>query len=107
MYLEVSVKKYEKLKEKLDELNIPYTINNYSISNGNVQVYRFDFGALTPPDIKKITELYENVSEEIYQKETPNGHYEKKWDKTYHTPMQEIVGHITGEANEEEYVYEN
>ena len=42
-------------------------INNYSISNGNVQVYRFDFGALTPPDIKKITE-FEEVCKEYTNK---------------------------------------
>lgn len=107
MILEVSAKKFEKLKEKLDEAGIQYQISNYSITNNTIQVYRFDFGAIDPELVKEISEIYTKVSDELYKNEQQKGHYERTWDKKYHTLGEEIVGQITGQNEQEEYVYEN
>lgn len=107
MYLEVSAKKMEKLKERLDNANIQYQITNYSINNNKIQVFRFDFGSLDPEMIKTISNIYTKLTDELSKQVEPVGHYEKTWNKKSHTLGEEITGYLTGQNEQEEYVYEN
>lgn len=101
MFLEVSKKKYQKMKELLDKEGIAYTIADNAITKDDLEAYRFQFTKENNPELAaKIYTIYLQASKEVNQPVR-----RQKWNERYHTLAEEAMGYMTGKNTEETLEY--
>lgn len=101
MYLEVSKKKYQRMKELLDKDGIAYTVTNGGINSSDLESYRFQLSKTNDADLaRKVYTLYIQASKEVGEPVKV-----KKWNEKYHTAAEEAMGFITGKSSEETIEY--
>lgn len=121
MFIEVSKKTFEKLKKKLDEMGIEYTVSDCKLPNEKNEMVHLETSGLDHEQVKAINDFVAVYGEQemtidrdgdgvadLYQKEPPvlTEKRHRKWDDRMHTLGEEAIGEITGANREEEVTYE-
>lgn len=126
MFTEMTREAYEKFSRKMREKGIAFEASDCTIPGDSQEHVHIEFGNLNV-DLKKdiadeIDASYAQVAtesveaqkqalkEEKEEREAkdrdaePRQERHKKWDDRMHTPTEEMMGYITGAAEEEEVV---
>lgn len=125
MFFEITKEAFEKMKTYLTDAGYQFEVSDCTISGENVAHAHIEILTpnLTQSQIKEINEKINIANKEYYK--TYNKDIDedgipdrlendeklvevrrRPWDDKTHTLKQELAGHITGKAQEEEVTYE-
>lgn len=125
MFFEITKEVFEKMKAYLTSAGYQFEVSDCTISGEDIAHVHVEILTpnLTQLQIKEINEKIDMVNKEFYhaynKDDNENGIPDRleseerlvevrrrPWDDKTHTLKQELAGHVTGKAQEEEVTYE-
>lgn len=93
MYINVNNEKKEEVIKKIEEMRLPYEINDNTIPGEKTQSYEITFKRdLTQSEFSELNRAVAKIKQTRH----------RKWDDRHHTLKEETVGWFTGKNTEEE-----